>query len=376
MAVTLKEVVTRHELKQYIDLPAKIYGTYLNWVPTILQDEWAFHDPKKNLSLSRNDTIKFLAIYGGQLVGRVMGIIHHEYNAKHDEKTARFFHFDCIDDQLVAKVLIEGIANWAVKKGMSKLIGPYGFSDKDPQGLQVEGFEHLAVISTPSHPRYLVKFIENLGFTKEVDCVSYCLKVTEELPVHYQQVLHRVKQNKTFKLIEFKSRKQLKPYIIPVFRLVNETYSHLFGFVPMTELEMTKFAAQYLPILDPAFVKVIVDQTNNVIAFTVAMPDLSRGIQKAKGRLFPFGIFYILNAMKTARQLDLLLGAVKPGFRKRGLTVLMADAIFKSAAKRKMTSIDSHLILETNEVMRAECENIGGILYKRFRVFKKEINLS
>jgi hypothetical protein len=373
MSITLKEVTTRHELKEYIHLPGKIYSSYSNWVPTILQDEWAFHNPKQNLALNKNETIKFLAFSNEKCVGRIMGIIHRVYNETHNEKTARFFHFDCVEDQAIAKELISTIEKWALSKGMNKLIGPYGFSDKDPQGLQVEGFGHLAVISTPSHPPYLVKFLENLGFTKEVDCVSYSLKVTEELPAHYQNVLHRVKQNPSFKLIEFKSTRQLKPYIVPVFRLVNETYSHLFGFVPMTEIEMKKFAAQYLPILDPQFVKVIVDHNDNVIAFTVAMPDLSKGIQKAKGRLFPFGILYILKSMKSAIQLDLLLGAVKQGFRKRGITVLMADAIFKSAAKRKMTTIDSHLILETNEVMRAECENIGGTLYKRFRVFKKTI---
>jgi hypothetical protein len=373
MSITVKEVTTRQELKEYIHLPGKIYSNYPNWVPAILQDEWAFHNPKQNLALSKNDTIKFLAFRNGQCVGRVMGIIHHLYNETHQEKTGRFFHFDCVDDLAVAKELIHAIETWALSKGMNKLIGPYGFSDKDPQGLQVEGFEHLAVISTPSHPPYLVRFLENLGFTKEVDCVSYSLKVTDELPMHYQQVLHRVKQNSAFKLIEFKSTRQLKPYIVPVFRLVNETYSHLFGFVPMTEIEMKKFAAQYLLILDPQFIKVIVDQHNHVIAFTVAMPDLSKGIQKAKGRLFPFGILYILKAMKSSTQLDLLLGAVKQGFRKRGITVLMSDAIFKSAAKRKMTTIDSHLILETNEVMRAECENIGGKVYKRFRVFKKQL---
>jgi hypothetical protein len=373
MSIILKEVQSRPDLKKYIHLPEKIYKNYRNWVPTILQDEWAFHNPKQNLSLAATETIKFLAFDKGKCVGRVMGIIHQAYNEKHNESTARFFHFDCIEDELVAKTLIGAIEIWAIKKRMNKLIGPYGFSDKDPQGLQVEGYDHLAVISTPSHPPYLVKFIEQLGFTKEIDCVSYSLTVTEELPPHYQRVLHRVKQNNSFKLIEFKSTRQLKPFIIPVFRLVNETYSHLFGFVPMTEIEMTKFAAQYLPILDPQFVKVIVDQSNNVIAFVVSMPDLSRGIQKAKGRLFPFGIFYILNSMKSSTQLDLLLGAVKEGFRKRGITVLMADAIFKSAAKRKMKTIDSHLILETNEVMRAECENIGGSLYKRFRVFKKSL---
>jgi hypothetical protein len=142
----------------------------------------------------------------------------------------------------------------------------------------------------------------------------------------------------------------------------------------MTEEEMKKFAAQYLPVLDPEFVKIVVNQQNDIIAFVVAMPDMSRGVQKARGKLFPFGFIHILNSMRKATQLNLLLGAVKPGYQGKGLTVLLGKSILESASKRKLKTMDSHLILEDNLLMCRECERVDGKVYKRFRVFSKMIS--
>jgi hypothetical protein len=189
----------------------------------------------------------------------------------------------------------------------------------------------------------------------------------------YERVLTRVAQNTQVHLLEFRSRKELKPYVLPVFQLINETYRSLFGFVPMSDSEIDKMVKQYLPILNPSFVKAIVDDKGILLSFVVAMPDMSKGLQKAKGKLFPFGLLYILSAMRKSKQLNLLLGAVKEGYRGKGLDVFMAMALIKTASAKRMTHMDSHLILETNRTMRAECEKLGGELYKRFRVFIKEL---
>jgi len=370
----LIEVTNKKLLNEFIYLPEKLYRGYPNFVPPLFADEETFHDPKKNLAFQGNDTIKFLAVHNGETVGRVMGIIHHEYNARHHEKTARFYQLDFADDRAASETLLKGIGEWAKGLGMTKLIGPYGFSDKDPQGYQIEGFEHLPVISTPTNPPYLPKHLETLGFRKEFDCISYRIRVSEKLPEAYEIIYKRVSENRLIKLLGFKTKKQIKPYIVPVLQLVNEAYAHLFGFTAMTEPEMKKFAAQYLPILDPEFIKVVIDANGQVVAFIVAVPDMSRGFQKAKGRLFPFGFLYILSEQKKTAQLDLLLGALKPGYRKRGITVLLAYAMMQSAMKRKITTMDSHLVLESNAPMRAEYENLGAEIYKRFRIFGKDLD--
>lgn len=369
----IQKINSRKELENFIKLPAKLYFNEPRWVPPLYADEYQFHDPKKNPAFKQATVERWIVYKDDKPLGRIMGIIHHQYNRLHQEKTARFFQMDCTNDLQVASLLIKTAEEWALENGMNRLIGPFGFSDKDPQGFQTEGLEYLPVIATPAHPAYMPILIELLGYGKYVDCVSYRIPVPDTLPLLYERVLARVRQNSRLQLLEFNSKKELKPYVIPVFELINETYAPLFGFVPMTEEEIKKMARQYLPILNPSFVKAIVDNKGALLSFVVAMPDLSVGLQKAKGKLFPFGLLYIFSAMRKTRQLNLLLGAVKEGYRGKGLDVYMAMALIKTASEKEMTHMDSHLVLETNHAMRAECEKLGGEMYKRFRVFIKEL---
>lgn len=371
MNIVLKVADSKQLLKEFIFLPEKIYRGDSRWVPPMFVDEWNFHNPEQNKALEYSEIIRVIAYADSQAVGRIMGIINHKYNHEHHEQTARFFALDCINHQQVAHALIEYIEQWAKRKGMGKLIGPYGFSDKDPQGLQIEGLALLPVIATPTNPAYLQTLVENEGYEKELDCVSYQMQVPEKLPPVYEKVFSRIASTRNFRLLEFTTKRQLKPFIIPLFKLVNETYAPLFGFVPMTEEEMKKFAAQYMPVLVPELVKVVVDTSNEMVAFVVSMPDMSAGIQKAKGRLFPFGFIHILRSMQKTNQLNLLLGAIKSTHRGKGLNVLMGKALMDSARKRQLTVMDSHLILEKNEIMRAECEKLGGVICKRYRVYQK-----
>lgn len=369
----IQKINSRKELYNFIKLPAKLYFNEPRWVPPLYADEYQFHDPQKNPAFKQATVERWIAYKNDEPVGRIMGIIHHQYNRLHQEKTARFFQMDCTNDLQVASLLIKTVEEWTLENGMNQLIGPFGFSDKDPQGFQTEGLEYLPVIATPAHPAYMPRLIELLGYGKYVDCVSYRIPVPAVLPPLYERVLARIRQNSRLQLLEFNSKKELTPYIIPVFQLINETYAPLFGFIPMTEEEIKKMAQQYLPILNPSFIKAIVDDKGVLLSFVVAMPDLSVGLQKAKGKLFPFGLLYIFSAMRKTRQLNLLLGAVKEGYRGKGLDVYMAMALIKTASAKGMTYMDSHLVLETNHAMRAECEKLGGELYKRFRVFIKKL---
>lgn len=371
--IALKEVTSPKELSTYISLPKELYKDYKNWVPPLLGDEKKFHSPKHNEALQYSDIIRYIAYKDSIPVGRIMGIINKRYNREHKETTARFYNLDCINDREISKVLIAAIEKWALQKGMDKIIGPFGFSDKDPQGLKIEGFENLAVILTPSNPPYLQQLVENEGYSKELDCLSYELKIPEQLPESYLKICNRIRNRGVYTLKEFSTRKQLKPYIMPVLQLVNETYGSIFGFVPLSEIEIKNLAAQYLPLLEPDLVKLVVDKEQLPVGFVVSMPGMTEGLQKSGGKLFPFGFLHILKAMKRTRQLVLLLGAVKPGKRGVGVTALLAEALMGDARKRKMTVIDTHVILESNYLMRAEVENLGGTIYKRFRVYQKKL---
>jgi hypothetical protein len=371
--ITIREVQNKDDLRTFIYLSEKLHQHRNNWVPPLYIDEQVFFDKQKNPAYQVADTILFLAFQNNKPVGKIMGIIHHEYNQMKFCRQARFFHFDCIDNNEVAKALLGSIENWAKSQGMQTLIGPFGFSEKDPQGFQIEGFEYLPVIATATNPPYLPVLLEKEGFQKLTDCIVYKIAIPDPIPAFYERIYERAMRNPHIRLLTFKNKSALKPYVVPIFRLVNETYKDLMGFVPLNEAEMAKIAKAYLPILDPEFVKIIVDAQHNPIAFVVGLPDMSRGIKRAKGRLFPLGFLHLLWDARQTKQLDLLLGAVKESYRGKGLTTILGVSMLKSAQKRQLDYIDTHLILENNLPMRGEAEKLKGEIYKRYRVFEKEL---
>ncbi|HOW31739.1 MAG TPA: hypothetical protein PLP88_09235 [Bacteroidales bacterium] len=370
MSIEIKPVQSRKELRTFIHLPSTIHAGEPNFLPPIYADEWKFFDPAKNASFGSCETTLAIAWDDNKPVGRIMGIIHKTYNQLHNELNARFGYLDCYNNAEISSALISYIEKWSLSFGMKKIVGPYGFSDKDVQGLLVEGFEHMPILDSACNPPYLVDLLTRQGYTKEIDCMIYRFPLTDELPQLYYRILQRSNHRNEYQVLEFTTKKQLKPYIGPVLKLMNETYNELYGFVPMTDKEIDEFVSRYLPILDPRFVKIVVKE-EKVIAFIVGLPNFTKGIQKSGGYLFPFGIFQILWAQKHTRQLDLMLGAVKREYQGLGLEVAMGLKIVESARNAKMEFIEVHLILETNSRMQAEMERLNLPVHKRFRVFHK-----
>ncbi|MFO7656389.1 MAG: hypothetical protein R6W78_04925 [Bacteroidales bacterium] len=374
MAVTIKEVATKSDLRKFICLPAEIHKNHKNWVPPLYIDERAFYNPKKNRSFSHCECTLALAFKDNKVAGRIMGIINHKYNQHHNEKTGRFFNIECFDDSETANALLEFVENWAINKGMDKLAGPLGFSDKDPQGMLIEGFDMPMVITTNCNYQYMVRLIEEFGFGKKVDLVDYRMKIPEKIPAFYEEIKNRCISRNNIRLLEFKSKKELKPYIRKVFELVNETYGHIFAFSEIEQDEMEYMAKRYLPVINPRFVKMVLDNNGILIAFVLAIPDIAEGIRLAGGKLLPLGIFKILRSVRSTKMLVMLLGAIKHEYRNAGLDALMGVSMLQEAQKAGMEVIDSHLVLEDNNKMRAEYERMGGEVYKRYRIFQKEIN--
>ena len=372
MGLVIRPVAEGESLREYLRVPSLV-NDRPNRVLPLMSDERAFHDPRRNTALAKCEVARFIAWDSGFPVGRIMCIIHPSHNAAHQERTARFYQLDCTNDDATAKSLLECAEAWSRERGMHRLIGPFGFSDKDPQGLQVEGFGHLPVIATPSNPDWMPPLVERCGYRKLIDAVSYRVDIPPIAPELHERIAERVLRNGRFRLLHFRSKRELKPWIVPVLRLVNETYTALFGFEPMSEREMRGLAAQYMPLLDPAFVQVVVNARDEPVAFVVAAPDLSEGLRRANGRLLPLGWWHILRAMEHSRQLDLFLGAVRTDLQGLGLTSALGIALMKAARQRGLTHLDSHLVLETNQRMRAELERLGGTVWKRYRVYQKAL---
>lgn len=374
MTVEIKEVKSRKDLKSFIFLPEKIHEGHSNWVHPIYMDEWKYFDPSKNKAFSYCDTILLLAFKDGQEAGRAMGIINARYNEYRNEKTARFGYLETWEDQEVLHALLARIEEWARQKGMTKVVGPYGFSDQDPEGFLIEGFEYRATIATYYNFEWMPRRVENEGYVKDIDYYVYKLDVPKELPEFYKRIYQRVERKGNFRVVEFWKKKELKPWIKPILRLMNECYTggEIYGFAPLDEKEMEDLAKRYLPVIDPRFVKAV-EKDSEVVAFVVGIPDMTEGIQKARGRLFPFGFLKILRAARKTKQLDLLLGAVKEKYRGLGLDVLMGVKMIQSAQEAGFEIMDTHHEMETNVKVRAEMERMGGKVYKKYRVFHKSL---
>jgi hypothetical protein len=371
--LTIKEVVTRKDLKEFIYLPEKIHRNEPGWLPPLYMDEWLLFDKKKNKSYKYADAILLLAFRNGKPAGRIMGIVNNRYNAIHNEKNGRFCFMDCYDDPEVFHVLISNIEGWVREKGMENIIGPLGFSDKDPQGFQVEGFEYPQFITSANNSAYMPKLLEKEGYAKKIDLVNYLGKLPDCFPPIYDKVLARIDKSPEYRIVEFNSKRELKPYIIKVLELMNQTFAEIYGFVPLNDGEKREFAARYLPVLDPHFIKLVEKDTNDLVGFAIGMPDFSKGIREARGRLFPFGLFKILRDSKRTKKLIMMLGGIRKDHRGKGLDVMMGVKIMQSAIKHKMESLDSHLVLEDNLRMRNEYERVGLEIVKKFRIYEKKL---
>jgi len=370
--LVIKEVLTRKDRHDFIYLPDKVHKNEPEWLPPIYMDERELYNKKKNKSYQYADALLLLAYRDKKPVGRIMGIINNRYNAINNEQHGRFCFMECYNDKEVFHALLTRVEEWAKQKGMTRIIGPLGFSDKDPQGFQIEGFEYPQIMTAATNSPYMPELIVAEGYEKKVDLVNYLAKMPDEFPLIYEKVLSRVANNKEYKIIEFLSKKELKPYIIPVLELMNKTFAEIYGFVPLNDKEKKEFAARYLPILDPKFIKVV-EVDRELIGFAIGMPDVSPGIKAANGKLLPFGIFKILRESKRSKKLLMMLGGVLKEYRGKGIDVIMGVKILQSGIEHKMDKIDSHLVLENNTKMRGEYERVGGTVIKKFRIYQKEL---
>jgi hypothetical protein len=370
--IEVRTVFGNKDLKQFIYWPAALHKDHAKWVPPIYIDEWKYYNPKSNHAFSYCDTTLALCYKDGELAGRIMGSINHRYNKSKGEQNGRFSRFECINDQEVANSLLTYTEEWARTKGMNKLIGPYGMNYMDAEGFLIEGFEYAPTITTNYNFEYYLDFFQNYGYRTEEDYVVYKIDLPCKFPEVYYKIRERVMKNNSFELVEFKSKNELKLNARPILELMNECFNDIFGYSLLDKIEMDDIGSQYLSLLDPKFIKVI-KKNEELVGFIIGMPHISDGIRKSKGKLFPFGILKIIADMKKSKQLDLLLGGVKMKYRGIGLEVVIGMSMIETAIAAGFTLLDSHNELVSNYKMRAEMERMGGIPYKKYRVYQKNL---
>jgi hypothetical protein len=366
----LIEVSTCRQLNDFINLPFVLHKRHKRWVPPILSDERLYFNKKKNPSFQKSDTVLYVLYEYQKPVGRIMGIINHSYNKLKSEKNVRFGYLECRNRFEEGKFLLNSIELWGGKKGMEKIVGPLGFSDQDPEGFLVEGFEYEPTLSTYYNFQFIPQIMDGSGYLKELDYVVYLIDLTKPLSDVHERIFNRVTSRKEIKFLEFRNKKELKPFIKPILQVMNETFIELEVFNPLGEDEIKFLLKRFLPVINPKFIKAA-SSDGNLVGFLIAIPNLNVGFIKSRGHLLPFGILHLIKAAGKTKQLDLLAGGVKKEFRGQGFETFGLMSVIKSAKEAGMEVLDSHHELENNRSMRKVMEHYNGRLIKRFRVYGK-----
>jgi GNAT superfamily N-acetyltransferase len=375
MSVEIRLVETKKELKTFIKVPFEIYKGDPYWVPPLMMDELDTFTPSKNPAFEHAEARLFLAYKDGKAVGRIIGILSHAANDKYNTKNLRFGWFDTINDYEVARTLLLAVENWGKELGMETLTGPHGFSDLDPEGMLVEGFDQLPTISVYYNFPYYPEFVEKYGFEKEIDYLEFRSVAPHEtgIPPKLLRLGERIKERSGVKLHKFKNKPELKKRTVDLFHLLNDAFEEIYGSVPLSEKQIKYYVKKYFSFVDKDLIQLAVDEKDEAIGFMIAMPSLSKGFQKAKGRLFPFGWFHILRALKNYEVLDFYLAGIKKSYRGQGVDLLMVLEVVQVALKKGVKYAESNPELETNKKIHAQWKYFNPTQHKRRRIYKKAI---
>jgi ribosomal protein S18 acetylase RimI-like enzyme len=373
MSVEIKEVESRRELKSFIKFPFQLYSSNKNWVPPLLNEELKNFSKDKNPAIEFCDSSLWIAYRDNKAVGRIAAIINKRYNEKVGQNVARFGYVDFIDNEEISSLLFKTAENWAIKNGCVSIHGPLGFTDMDPEGLLVEGFEELGTIATIYNFSYYQSHIERRGYKKDIDWVEYELLTPKSIPEKVEKLAAAVADRYHLRVLEVTNQKQLLPYAHEIFHVLNSAYVNIYGFVPLTEKQIDLYVKQYFGFIKPGFVPVILNEKNEVVGFGITMPSLSKAFQKAKGKLFPFGFIHLLRAIKKNDRADLYLTGVRPDYQDKGVNAMMMHEVTKVFIKHKIRIVESNPELETNMKVRSQWRFYEGREHKRRRCYIKDL---
>ena len=377
--ISIKKVSNKKELKTFIRFNYELYKNNPYSVPDLYSDMVNTFTPEKNAALDFCDTELFLAYRDGDVVGRVAAIINRNANNTWNKKEVRFGWIDFIDDEEVSRRLIETVENWGRERGMTSIVGPLGFSDMDAEGMLIEGYDELSTMATIYNYPYYPEHMAKLGFEKDVDWIELSLKVPDAVPDKMVRIARIVEQKYNLHVRHVKNAKEVRESGIGqrMFELINETYAPLYGFSKMTDKQIQHYIKMYLPILDFRMVTFIEDADNNLVAVGVSIPSLSRALQKAKGKLFPFGWFHLLKALFLTKYrsntLDLLLVGVKTEYQDKGVNAMLFADLIPRYQELGFEYGESNPELEVNTKVQAQWKYFETRQHKRRRCFKKEL---
>jgi GNAT superfamily N-acetyltransferase len=373
MELQIKEATTLKDLKAFIHFPIQLYKDNPYYVPTLISDDLNTLRKDKNPAFETCEARYWLAYRDGTIVGRVAAILNHPHIEKWGQRYMRFGWLDFIDDPQVSAALFQRVEAWAKETGMTAVHGPLGFTDMDREGMLVEGFNELATLATYYNHSYYPAHMEALGYAKDIDWVEFEISMPAEPDEKLARMAAIVSKRSKLRLLEVHNKKELMTHAKELFRLLEDEYKQLYGTVPMTPKQVDAYIDQYFGFVSPEFIPIVYNEKDEMVAFGIAIPSLSRALQKSHGQLFPFGFIYILNALKKNDRADLYLVAVKSEYRGSGANAILMNSLYDVFRRMGIEKIETNPELETNQLVQGQWKYFDTRQHKRRRVFIKQV---
>lgn len=359
-----------------MNFPELLYKDNPYYVPPLVFDQMDTLDQKKGAAQEFCDSKLYLAYKDGKLAGRVAAIVNKLANKQWDHKEVRFGWYDFIDDPQVARALMDKVEEFGRQYGMESVVGPLGFTDFDPEGLLVEGFDQLSTMALIYNHPYYVKYIEDMGFTKDADWIEFKIDIPEKLPERIDRIVNLIQERNNVHLRQI-TRKIIREedYGHKIFKAINECYKNLYNFTVLPDHMAEKYLDFYLSILDLRYISVVENEKNELVAFGITMPSIVRALQKSRGKLFPFGWWWVLKSLFWKREegVEMLLVGVLPEYQNSGINSLIQADMFRKYAQFGVKWAETNAILEYNTKNQGQFKDYNPECKKRRRSYIKKL---
>ena len=376
MSIQIKTVTTRKDLKTFVRYANRLYKGNKYYVPSMPFDDMNTLDKEKNGAFDFCKAEYYLAYKDGEVVGRVAAIVNYKANEAWKVDQVRFGWFDFIDDLEVSKALLDAVVAFGKAHGMTQIVGPLGFTDFDPEGMLVEGFDRVSTMALIYNHPYYPEHMKKHGYVKETGWLEYRITIPDELPEKHIKIAEIVKERYNLSVVK-KTKRQIRKekYGHKLFRLINETYCVLYGYSLLSEKQIDQYVDVYLGLVDMEMLTFIEDSEGELIGAGITIPSMAEALQKCNGEIFPFGWYHLLKSMYWGKPdtLDMLLIGVKPEWQNKGVNSLLFVDLFQRYKKMGFKYAETNANLETNAKVQAMWTPFEREQHKKRGVFGKEI---
>ena len=369
------KVESKKNVKDFVMFPFELYKGCKYWVPPIISEEIDAMDINKNPVFKNAEAEFYLAYKDNKIVGRIAAIVNWVEIEEQKKNKLRFGWYDTIDDINVSKALIDKVMEFGKTRKLEFVDGPVGFSNMDKAGLLIEGYDELNTMITWYHYPYQKEHLDKLGFSKLAEWVEYKIKIfsAEEAPEKVKKFSKIIQERYKLKVLNFKSTKEIIPYVDKMFELLNVTYSNLQTYVTIKQYQIDFYKEKFIKYIHPDFIKCCLDENDNLIAFLITMPSFSRALKKINGKIGLIGYFHLFKAQHFNNRVSLYLIGVDPRYQSKGVTAVIFNELQQTFNNRGIIEVETNPELVENKAIQAFWKNYETTLHKRRATFTKSL---